>query len=102
MDSRKSLRHFSPNVYEKNAALYRIMANPKRLHMLNLLAQREMAVEELAREIGARMANVSQHLAVLRANRFVATRREGTKILYRITDVRIVESCKIFKQIHHL
>jgi ArsR family transcriptional regulator len=100
--SRKSLLHFPQPVYEKNATLYRIMANPKRLHMLNLLAQKEMSVDELAREVGMRMANASQHLAVLRSNRFVATRRAGTRVLYRITDPRIVEPCAIFKKIYHL
>lgn len=99
---RKSLVHFPEPVYEKNATLYRIMANPKRLHMLNLLAQKEMSVDELSRQVGMRMANTSQHLSVLRANRFVASRREGTKVVYRITDVRIVQPCSIFKKIHHL
>ena len=99
---RKPLLHFPMPVYEKNAVLYRIMANPKRLHMLNLLAQKEMSVDELARQVGMRMANASQHLAVLRANRFVASRRDGTKVMYRITDPRIVQPCAIFKKIHHL
>jgi ArsR family transcriptional regulator len=102
IDPQTGLEHFSQPVYHKNAVLYRIMANPKRLHMLNLLAQKEMSVEELAKEVGARMANVSQHLAVLRANRFVQSRREGTSIFYRISDARIVEPCRIFKDLHAL
>lgn len=97
-----ALEHFPERVYEKNATLYKIMANPKRLHILNLLAQKEMSVEELAKEVGARMANISQHLNVLRSNRFVASRREGLNVYYRITDPRIVKPCAIFKQIHHL
>ena len=99
---RASLLHFPETVYNKNATLYRIMANPKRLHILNLLAQKEMSVEELAKEVGARMPNVSQHLTVLRANRFVTSRREGLNVIYRITDRRIVQPCAIFKKIHHL
>ncbi len=96
------LEHFPEPVYQKNAVLYRLMANPKRLHILNLLAQKEMSVEELSKEVGARMANVSQHLAVLRANRFVRSRREGTNIFYSISDPRIVEPCRIFKELHAL
>lgn len=102
IDPKTGLEHFPQPVYHKNAVLYRIMANPKRLHMLNLLAQKEMSVEELSKEVGARMANVSQHLAVLRANRFVQSRREGTSIFYRISDTRIVEPCRIFKDLHAL
>ena len=93
---------FSEVVYQKNAVLYRVMANPKRLHILNLLAQKEMTVAELAEELGCRMPNVSQHLTLLRSNRFVEARREGTNIFYRITDARIVEPCQIFKELHGL
>jgi ArsR family transcriptional regulator len=98
----KTLEDFGEPVYEKNAMLYRTMANPKRLHILNLLAQQEMTVEELSDRLGARMANVSQHLAVLRGSRFVRTRREGTNIFYRISDPRIVAPCRIFKNLHGL
>lgn len=96
------LEHFPKRVYEKNAALYTIMANPKRLHILNLLAQREMTVACLAEAVGCRMSNISQHLAVLRANRFVCFRREGTSVFYSIADPRIVAPCRIFKELHRL
>lgn len=89
-------------VFEKNAVLYRLMANPKRLHILNLLAAKEMTVAELGDALNCRIANVSQHLGVLRANRFVRTRRAGTNVLYQISDSRIVEPCQIFKELHGL
>lgn len=94
------LEHFPKKVYERNAILYRLMANPKRLHILNLLAQKEMSVAELAESLKCRMANISQHLSILRANRFVVARREGTNIYYDITDKRIVAPCKIFKDLY--
>ena len=99
---RKETGDFPELVYEKSAALYKLMANPKRLHILNLLAKREMTVEELSSALNARMANVSQHLAVLRSNRFVRGRRAGLNVFYRISDVRIVEPCGIFKELHGL
>ncbi|OGG42174.1 hypothetical protein A3A21_02115 [Candidatus Jorgensenbacteria bacterium RIFCSPLOWO2_01_FULL_45_25b] len=98
----KELEHFPEAVYHKNALLYRLMANPKRLHMLNLLAQKEMTVAELAKELGVRMPNISQHLSILRGNKFVETRREGTSVYYRITDPRIVAPCRIFKELYGL
>src|SRR3989344_2355480 len=99
---KKEADDFPELVYEKNAALYKLMANPKRLHILNLLAKREMTVEELSSALNARMANVSQHLAVLRSNRFVRGRRAGLNVFYRISDARIVEPCGIFKELHGL
>ena len=94
------LEHFPETVYERNAVLYTLMANPKRLHILNLLAQEEMSVAELADAVGCRMANISQHLSVLRANKFVFARREGTNIYYRISNPKIVEPCRIFKELY--
>lgn len=52
--------------------------------MLDLLAQREWSVEELAREMGLSVANTSQHLQVLLRSRLVEVRRRGTRALYRI------------------
>jgi rhodanese-related sulfurtransferase len=51
--------------------------------MLDLLAQGERSVEQLADAAGLSVANASQHLQVLRRAGLVATRREGARVLYR-------------------
>ena len=85
--------------YLRNASIYRILANPKRLEILNLLKKGECSVEAIIKVTGLPKANVSQHLALLRHNGLVHTRRQGLNICYRIVDPRIVEPCKILHQL---
>lgn len=60
------------------------MANPKRLQILCLLAEREMPVGRLAEQVGLSQPAISQHLSRLRQERIVETRRESQMIHYRI------------------
>jgi ArsR family transcriptional regulator, virulence genes transcriptional regulator len=87
------------SAFRKNAAIYKIMANPKRLEILNILARGERAVSELIKAVGARKANISQHLAVLRSLGLIKSRRSGQNIYYKIVDPRIVEPCRIFHKL---
>lgn len=81
--------------YEKNANIYKILANSKRLEILNLLKKRELGVDQILTVTKLSKANLSQHLALLRHNGVVQTRRAGLNIFYRIVDPRIVAPCKI-------
>lgn len=85
--------------YEKNAEIYKILANSKRLEILNLLREQEMPVEELVKILGISKANVSQHLALLRHAKLVTVRRSGLNGYYNIIDPRIVEPCRILHQL---
>lgn len=71
-------------LYEQFARIGKAVANPHRLELLDLLAQGERRVDELAREAGLPVANVSQHLQVLHRARLVGQRRQGTAIYYRL------------------
>lgn len=87
--------------YQRNALIYKILANPKRLEVLNLLKKRELSVEEMLKVTKLSKANLSQHLALLRHNGLVQTRRVGLNIIYKIVDPRIVEPCKILHGLRH-
>ncbi len=87
--------------YHHNATIYKILANPKRLEILNILKHGERAVEDLVKITRLPKANLSQHLAMLRHTGLVQTRRAGLNIHYRIVDPRIVEPCKILHQLRH-
>ncbi len=86
--------------YEKNAEIYKILANPKRLEILNLLREQEMSVEDLVKILGIAKANVSQHLALLRHSKLVVVRRDGLNGYYSIIDPRIVEPCRILHKLN--
>lgn len=87
--------------YSKNADIYKILANSKRLEILNILKLQETGVEDLLKITKLSKANLSQHLALMRHNGLVLTRREGLNIFYRIVDPRIVEPCKILHRLRH-
>jgi len=87
--------------YHKNASIYKILANSKRLEVLNILKKGEAGVDELLKITKLSKANLSQHLALLRHNGLVQTRRSGLNVFYKIVDPRIVEPCKILHQLRH-
>lgn len=84
------LSSFNMARFEANAAsasrLLRALANERRLMILCQLTAGEHKVSELLPLIGVSQSSLSQHLAVLRADCLVATRREGQVIRYRISD----------------
>lgn len=90
---------FSKETYRKNAELYKVMANPKRLEILNNIVDNEATVNELSKILGIRKSNTSQHLAYLRYVGLVTTRRQGKNVFYKITNPKIVEPCKIFNDL---
>ncbi|MEK7095321.1 MAG: metalloregulator ArsR/SmtB family transcription factor [Patescibacteria group bacterium] len=87
--------------YQKNALIYKILANSKRLEILNILKIKETSVEDLLSITKLPKANLSQHLALMRHNGLVISKREGLNICYRIVDPRIVEPCKILHNLRH-
>lgn len=71
-------------LYEQFARLGRAVAHPKRIELLELLAQGERSVDGLARGTAMGVTNASNHLQVLRQARLVETRKNGTRVLYRL------------------
>jgi rhodanese-related sulfurtransferase len=70
-------------LFEQIAGVGRALASGPRLAMLDLLAQGERSVEQLAEAAQLSVANASQHLQVLRRAGLVATQREGARVHYR-------------------
>jgi len=79
-----SHRAFKNRLYSQFARVGNALASEKRLELLDLLAQAPRHVEALAQETDMSVANVSQHLQVLRNARLVETERLGNKVLYRL------------------
>ena len=90
---------FAKEVYEKNAEIYKLMANPRRLEILNIIKDQDVTVDELSLVVGIQKANTSQHLAILRHLKIVTAKRVGKNVFYKLVDPRIVEPCRILKEI---
>lgn len=78
-------------LFDGFAEVARAMANGRRAELIDVLTQGERHVEELAAEIGQSVANTSFHLRSLAATGLVTTRRDGTRIYYRLTSDRVAE-----------
>ncbi len=81
-----SHREFKDALYAQFARIGHALASPKRIELLDLLAQGERTVEDLADQAGAPVKNTSAHLRVLRQARLVVTRKEGTRVFYALAD----------------
>ena len=91
MDERTK-RAFKDQLYEQFARLGKALANGRRLELLDVLAQGERGVEELAAETALSVANASQHLQILRAAGLVTSRRAGVSVRYQLADEHVVRA----------
>src|SRR5687768_15231759 len=85
-------REFKNKVYSLLSQMVKAMANPHRLEIIDLLAQSNRTVEEIAAETEMPVANASQHLQVLKASNLVEVQREGNFIRYRLADKTIYKT----------
>ena len=69
------------------------LASPSRVEIVRLLAAAELDVTEIAARLGASVAATSHHLGPLRRAGLVTSRREGTRILNRLSGPRVVDLC---------
>jgi len=84
-------RELKNHLYDLVARIGRAVSSPKRLELLELLAQGEKPVERLAREAAIDMKLASAHLKALRAAHLVKARREGKNIHYRLSGGDVAE-----------
>jgi len=90
---------FNKITYERNASVYKVLAHPVRLEILNILKLSDCTVEELLTLVPISKANMSQHLALLRYAGVVVTKKSGLYVTYRIVDPRIVEPCAVMREL---
>ncbi|MFC1761729.1 ArsR/SmtB family transcription factor [Planctomycetota bacterium] len=78
-------------IAERVAEVLKAVAHPVRLQIVALLETRERCVGEIMEAVGGKQAVTSQQLTVMRTRGVLATRREGTKIYYRINNPNVIK-----------
>ena len=78
-------------MFDAQASVAQALGSGRRAEIVDVLAQGERSVEELANEISQSVANTSQHLQVLARAGLVRSRRQGTRIFYRLASERVSE-----------
>jgi len=96
-----SKRRHKDELYTQFARIGHALASPKRLELLDLLAQGERTVEDIAGQIEVPVKNTSAHLRVLRQANLVATRREGTFVFYRLADDEALRLLRSLESVAH-
>jgi rhodanese-related sulfurtransferase len=76
-------------LFDALASVARALGSGRRAEIVDLLAQGERSVDEIANEISQSVANTSQHLQVLAGAGLVRSRREGTRVFYRLANERV-------------
>ena len=83
------------------AGMLKLLANERRLRILcRLSAEREMSVGALAQAVGLGQSALSQHLAKMREEGLVATRRDAQTVFYRVADDNVARVLSVLKRIY--
>ncbi|WP_409463480.1 ArsR/SmtB family transcription factor [Amycolatopsis sp. GA6-003] len=80
-------------LFEQFARVGKALGSPKRLELLDVLAQGERSVEVLARRTGLKLTTASAHLQALRQGGLVRTRKDGTRVFYRLAGDEVARLC---------
>lgn len=86
-------------LYEQVARVGQALSSPKRLELLEMLCQGEKSVERLAGDAEISLKLASAHLKTLRMARLVDARREGKRMLYRLTDRGVAELWVVLREV---
>ena len=83
---------------EVKAELFRALAHPARIRALEVLSEGEHSVSELQPLVGIESSHLSQQLGVLRRAGLVATRKEGSSVIYTLKDPLVAELLLVAKR----
>jgi ArsR family transcriptional regulator len=86
-------------IYALQSEVMKILASPRRLEILHLLADEPREVGRLAEELGISQPNASQHLAVMRSAGVVESERDGREVRYRLVDPEIITACDLMRRV---
>lgn len=87
-------RSFKDEIYDQFARIGKAFSSASRLELIDLLAQRERTVDDLAEETEMSVANTSRHLQVLKRERLVQRRKEGTRAYYTLASPEVYRAWK--------
>jgi len=91
----------APGEADLIAKYFRVLGDPTRLRIVELVSEGERSVGELAQLLGVPQPKVSNHLACLRWCGFVITRREQRTIYYRLADERVAAVVELARELLH-
>ncbi|OGC92597.1 MAG: transcriptional regulator [candidate division Zixibacteria bacterium RBG_16_48_11] len=82
-----------------HAEMCKVLSHPTRLEIINLLRDREMGVGELAQALALGLANLSQHLNMMRERRILKSRKMGNQVYYHIANPKFLKAFDLLREI---
>jgi DNA-binding transcriptional ArsR family regulator len=86
---------FSRELLKLKSGLFATLADPTRLEILLLLADKEAPVREIAEQLQRPQPTISRHLKILRENGLVSSQRQGTNQYYRLVNPALLEIIRL-------
>jgi DNA-binding transcriptional ArsR family regulator len=86
-------------IYQVRAELFRTLAHPARIQVLELLRDGEHTVAELIPGVGLEPSHLSQHLGTLRRANIVQSRKKGSSVFYKVSDPRVFDLLEVAKDV---
>ena len=84
------------------AEIFSALANPTRIHIVELLRDGEKSAGALTEKLGVEAANASQHFAVLRGKAIVVSRKEGNQVFYTLRDPLLIDVLNVMRRYFEL
>jgi DNA-binding transcriptional ArsR family regulator len=78
-------------IFELKAEVLKALAQPTRLKILELLRNGERCICEIVPAINGEQSNISKHISLMQKSHLVATRKEGVKVMVKVSDPKIFE-----------
>ncbi len=89
----------SDEVHRLHADLCAALSDPRRLHVLYLLAKGGLTVNQITHHLGISQPATSRHLKVLRSRGLVRARRQGQSVVYTLADRRVIVALDMLRQV---
>ncbi len=86
-------------IHVSQADIFKSLAHPTRLRILNLLREGERCVCEIMPPLEMEQSNVSRHLAILKKEGILSSRKEGLKVIYEVNDPKVFDILDLCSEI---
>jgi DNA-binding transcriptional ArsR family regulator len=88
-------KRMSDEALEMIAGRFKVLADPMRLRILQILEEGERSVTAMAEEVGSTQPNISKHLRVLQETGWLRRRQVGNTVYYAIGDAQVFALCDL-------
>jgi DNA-binding transcriptional ArsR family regulator len=99
MSSSATRQRLEQEIYERQVGICKAFANPTRLRLLDMVARRDYSAADLQQRLVISKANLSQHLAILKAAGVVVTRRDGNRIHCHLAIPEVKKACMLIRKV---